>query len=456
LSADRNARVLIVDDEVEMATAIADHLSYAGWHTQVVESGREALLQARATMPDVVITDLRMAEVDGLDVLDGVRELDPTIPVIVMTAFGAIESAITAIKRGAWHYLTKPLVLAELSVYVERAVAERRLRDEHRALKRIAQDRSAFAQMVGRSQAMRQLYTLIEQVATASAPVMIRGESGTGKELVARALHFSGGRRDRPFVAVNCTALPEHLLESELFGHVRGAFTGAANARRGLFVEADGGTLFLDEIGDMAPALQAKLLRALEDGEVRAVGADVARRVDVRVIAATHQDLEEQVQSGRFRADLFYRLDVVALRLPPLRERPEDVPLLLEHFLDQALRRNPASVARRFAPDAIAALSAAPWYGNVRELENVVERLVIVARHEELQLADVHEFAPLVLARSPSSSVASAFDRLLPMRELEDEYIAWVLKRCDGSKPRAAEILGLDVTTLYRRGRQKR
>jgi two-component system response regulator HydG len=456
LTADRHGRVLIVDDEIEMAMAIADHLSYAGWQTEVVDGGQNALAQARSTMPDVVITDLRMSGVDGLDVLDGMRALDPTIPVIVMTAFGAIDSAITAIKRGAWHYLTKPLVLAELSVYVDRAVAERRLRDEHRALQRIAQERSGFARMVGRSASMRQLYTLIEQVATAAAPVMIRGESGTGKELVARALHFAGARRDHPFVAVNCTALPEQLLESELFGHVRGAFTGAASARRGLFVEADGGTLFLDEIGDMAPALQAKLLRALEDGEVRAVGADVPRRVDVRVVAATHQDLEEQVQAGRFRADLFYRLDVVALRIPPLRDRPEDVPLLLEHFLAQALQRNPASVARRFAPDAIAALSAAPWYGNVRELENVVERLVIVARNEELRLADVQEFAPLVLAKAPTASTPSAFDRMPPLRELEDEYIAWVLKRCDGSKPRAAEILGLDVTTLYRRGRQRR
>ncbi|MFH0902624.1 MAG: sigma-54 dependent transcriptional regulator, partial [Pseudomonadota bacterium] len=321
-------RILVVDDHLEMARAIADQLEEVGYATDVTDSGASALVLVRGRQPDAVLTDLRMERVDGFDVLDGIHAIDSTLPVLIMTAYGAIDTAVEAIKRGAFHYLTKPIQLQEVLVYIERALADRRLRDENRALKRIAVERSCFGAMVGRSPSVRTLFDLIERVAPSPAPVLVRGESGSGKELVARALHFEGPRRERPFVIVNCTALPESLLESELFGHTRGAFTGALAARRGLFVEADGGTLFLDEIGDMAPALQAKLLRAIEVGEVRAVGADSDRKVDVRVVAATHRDLEEYVRSGKFRADLFYRLNVVSLQVPPLRDRAEDIPLL--------------------------------------------------------------------------------------------------------------------------------
>ncbi len=446
------ARILVVDDHVEMARVLADRLRDAGHQVEIAAGGASALEAVRARPPDVVLTDLRMDDVDGMDVLHGVRAIDPGIPVLIMTAFGAIDSAIDAIKRGAYHYLTKPFQLDEVVLYVQRAIADRRLRDEHRALRRIATQRSGFSALIGRSAAMRELYDLIERIAQSSAPVLIRGESGSGKELVARALHFEGPRRERPFVAVNCTALPESLLESEIFGHVRGAFTGAVAQRRGLFVEADGGTLFLDEIGDMAPSLQAKLLRVLEDGQVRALGADASRRVDVRVVAATHQDLAERVRAGQFRADLYYRLDVVSLRVPPLRDRAEDVPLLVEYFLGRAHERNPGAVVKSFAPELTAALAALPWPGNVRELENVIERLVVVGRREIAGTADLEAHAPQLSLGEPPV-LAGARGRMISLRQLEDEYIAWVLAQCGGSKARAAEILGIDVSTLYRRER---
>ena len=450
----RPSRILVVDDHAAMAELLRDQLRDAGYEVEAAGGGAAALQAARARAPDMVITDLRMDQVDGFDVLDGVRALDPAIPVLIMTAYGAIDSAVEAIKRGAWQYLPKPFRLDELLVLVERALEERQLRDENAAWRRAAAgQRTGFANMVGRSESMRALFDLVERVAQSPAPVLLRGESGSGKELVARALHAQGPRRERPFVPVNCTALPESLLESELFGHVRGAYTGATTARRGLFVEADGGTLFLDEIGDMAPALQSRLLRAIEDGEVRAVGSDAVRRVDVRVIAATHQDVEERVRAGAFRNDLFYRLNVVPLRVPPLRSRPEDIPLLIEHFLAQAQKDNPASPARRFAPEVIAAMARAPWPGNVRELQNVVERLVIVATREQVELGDLEAQAPGAVPWGDPPPLAEAKQKLVTLRQLESDYIAWVMAQCGGNKTRAAEVLGVDVSTLYRRGK---
>jgi two-component system, NtrC family, response regulator HydG len=453
MSAASKARVLVVDDHLEMGRLLADQLSDAGYVVELAQGGEAALAALRARPFDLVISDLRMEEVDGFDVLEGVRAQDPTIPVLLMTAFGGIDSAIEAIKRGAYHYLTKPFRLDELMLYAGRALADRRLRDEHRALRRADEERDAFGGMVGRSPAIRGLYELIERIAPSSAPVLIRGESGSGKELVARALHLQGPRRERPFVAVNCTALPETLLESELFGHLRGAYTGATLARRGLFVEADGGSLFLDEIGDMPPNLQSKLLRVLEDGEVRAVGADASRKVDVRVIAATHQDLEQRARDGLFRRDLFYRLNVVPLTVPALRERAEDVPMLVEHFLQKARSKNPGAHVRQFAPALVAALATCPWPGNVRELENLIERLVIVANQETVDLQELERYAPGILL-SPSP-LAEAKLQIVPLRQLESEYIAWVVQQCSGNKTKAAQLLGIDVSTIHRRERER-
>ncbi|OJT21352.1 sigma-54-dependent Fis family transcriptional regulator [Archangium sp. Cb G35] len=446
-------RVLVVDDHVEMARLLADHLTDAGYTVDVATSGQEALAVVNGRVLDAVVCDLRMETVDGFDVLAGVRKVDPTLPVLIMTAFGGVENAVEAMRRGATHYFTKPFRLDEVLLYVQRAVAERRLREENRALRQAVSDRSAYGALVGRSAPMRSLYELIERVAHSHAPVLVRGESGTGKELVARALHFEGPRKDGPFVAVNCTAIPNALLESELFGHVKGSFTGATTPRRGLFLEADGGTLFLDEIGDMAPELQAKLLRVLEDGEVRAVGADASRRVDVRVVAATHQELETRVREGRFRQDLFYRLNVVPLHVPPLRERREDIPLLVEHFVAVSRKRNPRARLAGFTPEALAALAAAPWPGNVRELENLVERLAVVTVQETVDLPTLQLHAPGVAADSHPLSRAQG--RLIPLRQLEGEYIAYVVAQCGGNKTKAAEILGIDVSTIHRRERER-
>jgi two-component system response regulator HydG len=442
--------VLVVDDHVEMARLLADQLGDAGYEVEVASGGRQALEVVRVRPWDVVICDLRMEDVDGFDVLGRLHEHDPGLPVIIMTAFGAIDSAVESIKRGAYHYLTKPFRLDEVLIYVERALADRRLQDRNRVLARELDD-ATTSTIVGDSAAARALLERIARVGPAAAPVLIRGETGVGKELVARALHGRSGRTG-PFVPVNCTALAENLLESELFGHVRGAFTGATTARRGLFVEADDGTLFLDEIGDISPTLQSKLLRVLDDGSVRAVGADVARATNVRVIAATHVDLEARLRDGAFRADLFYRLNVVPIVVPPLRARPEDIPLLVEHFLARARRRNPGARLTGFSAELVAALERGEWPGNVRELENVVERLVIVGHRPVADLADLEANAPGVLAAA--SPAAEARRSLVSLRQLEREYIAWVIARCDGNKTRAAEILGIDVSTIHRRERE--
>ncbi len=444
--------VLIADDHIEMAHVLADKLSEEGWAPRVVDGGQAAIEAMSSAIPDLVITDLRMAEVDGLDVLDAARAIDPELPVIIMTAFGAIETAIEAMRRGAWHYVVKPARLDEMALQAKRAFEHRNLVRVNRQLR--TESRSAMFSLVGQSVVMRELYSLIERVALSSAPVLIRGESGSGKELVARALHDASPRKSAPFLAINCTALPEALLESELFGHTRGAFTGATSARAGLFVEASGGTLFLDEIGDMAPALQAKLLRVLQQGEVRPVGSDESRAVDVRVVAATHQDLEQRVAQNQFRHDLFYRLDVVPLVVPPLRERLEDIPVLVEHFLTRARGRNPHSPVLRFAPDVITALTRYVWPGNVRELENLVERLVVIGTTPQITTAELAQLAPAVIGNQERFSLPR--DKVPTLREVEEEYIAWAIEKCGGNKTRAAELLGIDPSTLHRRVRPKR
>ncbi|MEZ4401392.1 MAG: sigma-54 dependent transcriptional regulator [Kofleriaceae bacterium] len=444
-----SGRALVVDDHIEMAQVVAEYLADLGWQCTTVDSGAAAIAALGAAAFDVVVTDLRMADVDGLDVLAAARRADPDLPVLVMTAFGAIDNAIEVMARGARHYLTKPVRLEELRLQVERAVSERRIRQDNQALRRAAT--GGLGALLGRNPRMVALRDLVDRIAPSTAPVLIRGESGTGKELVARAIHARGPRRDGPFVAINCSALPEALLESELFGHARGAFTGAAGARPGLFVEAAGGTLLLDEIGDMAPAVQAKLLRVVQLGEVRAVGSDESRTIDVRLIAATHQDLEARIASGGFRADLFYRLNVVPLVVPPLRERTDDVPLLAAEFFARSRARNPHSPAERLAPELSAALALEAWPGNVRELENLVERLVVIAAHPTVGLRDLAACRPA--AARPTAGWPET-EPLRTLRELEDDYVAWVLARCDGNKTKAAELLGIDVSTLHRRLRR--
>jgi two-component system response regulator HydG len=392
-----------------------------------------------------------MKGMDGLDLLDAAHRLDDELPVVVMTAFGGIDSAVESIQRGAYHYVTKPFKLEVVRVLLERACRERDLKNENRRLRRAVDDR--FADMLGKSPPMQALFALLERVARVGSPALVLGETGTGKELVARALHHAGPRASGPFVAINCAAVPETLLESELFGHARGAFTGATQARRGIFLDADGGTLLLDEIGELSPPLQARLLRVLESREIRALGSDSVRTVDVRIVAATHEPISELVHAGKFREDLYFRLNVLPIILPPLRERGDDIPLLAEHFLAKARQRSPQAAARAFASDALGALLAYPWPGNVRELEHLVERLVVTSDKEILDGAAVR--AAIELPARRAALPFGAFEPLPTLRELEQQYIDHVLERSGGNKTRAADILGIDPSTLHRRGKAR-
>jgi len=443
-----NLRVLVVDDVVDMARTIANDLEAAGFTAEVADGCGSALDQFARQPADVVVTDLRMKGGDGIEVLTRIKQLDPTVPVIIMTAFGAIDSAVEAMRRGAFHYITKPFQLEALRSLVERAGRERALAEENALLRRMLRESTSSRPLLGESRSMQQLRALIGKIADAASAVLITGETGTGKEVVARAIHAGGSRADRPFVVVNCAALPEPLLESELFGHARGAFMGAASDRRGLFAEAQGGTIFLDEIGDLPLALQGKLLRVLQSGEVRPVGTETTLTVDVRCIATTRKDLAALVEENAFRQDLFFRLDVLRVPVPALRDRADDIPALVEHFLAKSRERSPTSALVGVEPAALDFLAGCDWPGNVRQLENLVERLVVTASASLARLEDVKQ----ALGPTPA---ADLFPRMaqnaLKLDELVERYIAAVLKSVDGSKAKAAQILGVDLSTLYRR-----
>ncbi len=441
-----NARVLVVDDDGEMAELIAEFLASKGHRAECVVGGKAALGALKKKEFDAVITDLRMDQVDGLDVLAAARETDPTCPVLIMTAYGTIDGAIEAVQRGASHYLTKPFKMEEAVLYLERALEERGLKRENAELRRAVDERLGFRNLIGKSPVMLQLYDLLERVSATAAPVLVSGESGTGKELVARALHHGGPRARAPFVAVNCAAITDTLLESELFGHARGAFTGAVEARKGLFVEADGGTLFLDEVGEIPIGLQAKLLRALETSTVRPVGGGVERKVDVRIIAATNRDLGRAVQEKRFREDLYYRLHVIPVHLPPLRARREDIPLLVEHFAARAAEQHADQPQREITAEVMRRLIELPWPGNVRELKNAVERLFLLARGKRI---DVRDLMQAVSEPLPESMAALA-NEIVPLRVMTRRYVEWVLAQTSGNKVRTAQLLGIDASTIYR------
>jgi two-component system response regulator HydG len=441
-------RVLVVDDVRDMAQTIANDLEAAGFSTEIADNGAAALQSFAERPADVVVTDLRMSRVDGLEVLSGIKRIDPGAPVVIMTAFGAIESAVEAMRRGAFHYITKPFQLEALRTLVERAGRERALSNENALLRRMLRESLSSRPLLGESLAMRQLRALIGRIADASSAVLISGETGTGKELVARAIHAGGGRAERPFVAVNCAALPEPLLESELFGHARGAFPGAGGDRRGLFAEAQGGTIFLDAIGDLPFALQGKLLRVLQSGELRPIGTETTLTVDVRCLAATHKDLAALVEQGSFREDLFFRLDVLRVAVPALRDRADDIPALVEHCLRKSRERFPQSALVGFEPQALDFLAGCEWPGNVRQLENLVERLVVTASTPLARLEDVKPALGPVPGADP---IPRLLQNPVTLDELVERYIGEVLKSVDGSKPRAAQILGVDPSTLYRR-----
>ena len=435
--------VLVVDDDQTARRLLQEVMAREGYRVEAAETGREAIEKAGAALFDVVLSDIRMPDRDGLEVLRALRRLAPETIVIMMTAFGSIETAIEAIKEGAYDYISKPFKLDEVRLTVRRALDHKKLLKENIRFRQELRERYQLENIVGRSHSMLEVYKVIARVASSSSTVLIQGESGTGKELIAKAIHYNSPWADSPFVVVDCGALTETLLESELFGHVRGAFTGAVASKKGLLEDADGGTCFLDEVGGIGPTLQAKLLRFLQEREIKRVGSTDSVRLNVRVIAATNRDLETLVREGKFREDLFYRLTVVAIPLPPLRERKDDIPLLAEHFLAKYARQNKKQISY-ISPEATVLLCEHGWPGNVRELEHVIERGVALTGSPVLLPEDL----PAKLRREAGEAASSG--QSLTLRELERQHIQRMLRVAGGNKTLAAQLLGVHRRTLYR------
>jgi DNA-binding NtrC family response regulator len=438
-------RLLVVDDDPETCRFMRELLVGPGREIETVERPADALDRLEASSFDLVVSDIHLNdELSGLDLLRAFKAKDPAVEVVLLSGFGTLETAVEAVRAGAFDYVSKPVDIAQVKEVVDRALARRARSRETADIATVAPFDPSPDGLVGRSAAMLTVYKQIALASGAQGPVLITGETGTGKELAARAIHRHGPRSARPFVAVNCGAFAEGLLESELFGHVRGAFTGAVGDKRGVFEQAHGGTLFLDEVGEMSPAVQVRLLRALEAGDVRPVGGSRALKVDVRAIAATHRDLERAVAEGTFRQDLYYRLNVFRIALPPLRERRDDIALIAAHVLrglaDQADR--PA----RLTPEALAVLTSYAWPGNVRELENTLERLAATAPGGVIDEADL----PAELREQAPALEAPLFAGLPTLEEMEKRYLRHVLAAVGGNRSRAAEALGIDRRTLYR------
>ena len=446
--ADVPATVLVVEDDDAMRELLTEELADAGYRVRAANGGSAGLEAARGEAVDLIITDLRMPDLDGFDLIRDVGNLPDPPHIIMITAFGSIETAIKAVKLGAYDYITKPFELEELILLAGKALAERGLRRQVARLQREVERQYGFENVVARSEAMKEILSLVARIASSTASVLITGESGTGKELIARAIHYNSPRAKAPFVAVNLAAVPEALIESELFGHKRGAFTDARTDRAGLFAEADTGTIFLDEIGELALPLQAKLLRVLQEHEIRPLGGTKTQRIDVRVVAATNRNLEAMLADGGFREDLYYRLNVIQLDLPPLRARPEDVVPLAERHLAQLGAKTTPARRLALAPDAQQLLLGYAWPGNVRELHNVLERGAALCRGD-LIVAD--DLPAHVRERKPGDFLAAAVARHMTVAQLEREYIERVLDDEGGNKTRAAQRLGLDRKTLYRK-----
>ena len=447
----KRPRVLVCDDEMLIRLWLVEHLAEANLRTEGVESANELIAALERELADLILLDLRLPDGDGMDVLERVKAIDPTVPVIMMTAYGEVETAVAAVRAGAYHFLEKPVVLPELVLLIEKALESRRLRREIDRFRDGYRWQFADVTLVGRSAALRRIADLITRVAVKGTPVnvLVSGESGTGKGVIARAIHARGPRRSQPFVSVNCTSVPEQLVESELFGHEAGAYTDAKDVKRGLFEIADKGTVFLDEIGDMPKAMQAKLLHVLETHEFRRVGGVRSLEVDVHVITATNRTLEESVARGEFREDLFYRLNVINIRIPPLRERPEDIGPLAAHFVDE-LCRDLGQPRREIAPEALAALERYSWPGNVRELRNVLERVLLLEDGDAITLA---QLPPGIGGQGATPAAAHAPTFVLPasgvdLEALEREFLCQALERAAGNKTSAARLLGLSRDTM--------
>jgi two-component system response regulator HydG len=441
-------KILIVDDEESLVETLQVLLKREGFDTITALSGSEAIDKLNES-PDVVLTDIRMPKVSGIDVLAETRSKRPDVPVVLMTAQASLQSAIQAVNQGAFYYVQKPFTNEELIAILRKALDFARVKVENRSLRREIRkrDASAATKPIGKCRNFLEALRVAETVAPTESTVLVQGESGTGKEVLARYIHELSSRAENSFLSINCGALPESLLESELFGHVKGSFTGALKDKEGLFFAANDGTLFLDEVGEMVPATQVRLLHVLQQQEVIPVGATEPIKVDVRIVAATNADLDEQIRHGNFRTDLFYRLNVIAIHLPPLRERRDDIPLLAENFLRRFAGRREAD-PKRLAEDALEVLMEYDWPGNVRELENALERAVAMTPGEVIN----REVLPArVLERQPMPLVSGQVPANPPLEVTERAYIEWVLRAEGGNKTRAAEILGIDPSPLYRK-----
>jgi two-component system, NtrC family, response regulator AtoC len=436
--------VLVVDDDPTTYRLLREALAQEGYQVETAEGGREAVGKAGARLFDVVLLDVRIPDLNGVEVLRELKHLSPETVVIMMTAFGSIETAIETIQEGAYDYISKPLKLNDVKLTVRRALDHKRLLQENLQLRQALQAQHRMDHIVGRSAAMLEVYKIVARVASSVSTVLIQGESGTGKELIARAIHYNSQRASHPFVVVDCGALAETLLESELFGHMKGAFTGAIANKKGLLEEAHGGTCFLDEIGDIGPSLQARLLRFIQERQIRRVGGRDEIKLDVRVIAATNKSLKALITDGRFREDLFYRLSVVSVTLPPLRDRPEDIPLLAEYFLTKYALRNQKNISH-ISPQATQLLATYRWPGNVRELEHVIEQAVALTTNPVVLPEDLPlEFQQTTAANhNPEAASAS-------LHEGVKRHIRHVLQQAGGNKKLTAQLLGINRRTLYR------
>jgi DNA-binding NtrC family response regulator len=440
-------KILVIDDDVEMCGLLSDVLKGEGWSVMSINDSLEASRILRKEEFDVIITDLKMKGLKGLDLLEEARKVASLTPVIIITAFGTIESAIKAMKMGAYDYVTKPFRTDVIVLTVKKALENRLLKKEVVRLKKEVESRYHFHRLIGKSPSMQKIYDLIERISESSNNVLITGESGTGKELVARAIHYSGSRKGGPFVAVNCAAIPETLLESELFGYKRGAFTDAKTDKKGLLFEAAAGTIFLDEITEMPVVLQAKLLRVIEEREVRPLGDTHAHPIDVRIISSSNRDMKDVIHQGRFREDLYYRLKVIDIELPPLRERREDIPLLVEHFVER-FGQEPKKRVSSVTEEALKALINYAWPGNVRELENVIQRAITLCQRDVILPEDL----PTLILQEPKENLLDkGITENCTMDQLEKEYVRRVLIEVGGNKSKAAQILGFDRKTLYRK-----
>ena len=441
--------VLVVDDESGILDTLRILLRNEGFEVTTAQGGKAGLEQIRSGAHDIILSDVRMPQVSGLDILNSAREQDPMTPVILLTAQASLQSAIGAVNQGAFYYIQKPFSNDELVAILRRACEFRAVRVENKQLKQEIRrrDRTTVTRPIGKSKRFLEVLKLAEHVSPTESTVLIQGESGTGKEVVARYIHNLSNRVDGPFLSINCGALPENLLESELFGHVKGSFTGAVRDKQGLFAAARGGSYFLDAVGAMPPSLQVKLLRVLQEREAIPVGATEAIPVDVRIIAATNRDLEEEIRRGNFRSDLFYRLNVIAINLPPLRERRDDLLLLIESFL-QSLAQESGAEAKALSSEGLDAVMVYEWPGNVRELENALEHAVVLSRGNVIDAASLPE---RITKRRKEPLVAERSYRNPTLEVIERAYIMWVLQAEGGNKTRAAEVLGIDPSTLYRK-----